>query len=109
MPCAKEIVSLMIGEDLISKLGIIPLSNNTVHRRICHMTSLRKLLLLSRSHLACGYCIMRAIDGLGDLSKIAISPTSLYYANHWKRQLKERTFSPKSMPFTIRKALTLIN
>ena len=27
MPCAKEIVSLMIGEDIVSKLGIIPLSN----------------------------------------------------------------------------------
>ena len=38
MPCAKEMVSLMIGEDMVSKLGIIPLSNNTVHRRICDMS-----------------------------------------------------------------------
>ena len=37
MPCAKEMVSLMIGEEMVSKLGIIPLSNNTVHRRICDM------------------------------------------------------------------------
>ena len=35
MPCAKEMVSLMIGEDMVSKLGIVPLLNNTVHRRIC--------------------------------------------------------------------------
>ena len=38
MPCAKEMVSLMIGEDMVSKLGIVPLSNNTVHRRICDMS-----------------------------------------------------------------------
>ena len=38
MPCAKEMVSLMIGEYMVSKLGIIPLSNNTVHRRICDMS-----------------------------------------------------------------------
>ena len=38
MPCAKEMVSLMIGVDMVSKLGIVPLSNNTVHRRICDMS-----------------------------------------------------------------------
>ena len=38
MPCAKKMVSLMIGEDMVSKLAIIPLSNNTVHRRICDMS-----------------------------------------------------------------------
>ena len=38
MPCAKEMVSLIIGEDMVSKLGIVPLSNNTVHRRICDMS-----------------------------------------------------------------------
>ena len=38
MPCAKEMVSLMIGEDMVSKLGIVPPSNNTVHRRICDMS-----------------------------------------------------------------------
>ena len=35
MPCAKKRVSLMIGKDMVSKLAIIPLSNNTVHRGIC--------------------------------------------------------------------------
>ena len=38
MPCAKEMVSLMIGEDMVNKLVIIPPSNNTVHRRNCDMS-----------------------------------------------------------------------
>ncbi|PIK56226.1 putative protein ZBED8-like [Apostichopus japonicus] len=38
MPCAKDMVSLMIGEDMVNKLGTIPLSNNTVHMRICDMS-----------------------------------------------------------------------
>ena len=38
MSCAKEMVSLIIGEDRVSKIGIVPLSNNTVHRRICEMS-----------------------------------------------------------------------
>ena len=37
MPCAKEMVAKLCGEDQAKKLSIAPLSNNTIRRRVDDM------------------------------------------------------------------------
>ena len=39
LPCAYDIVRLLIGEDHVKKLSALPLSNNTVQRRISDMSN----------------------------------------------------------------------
>ena len=38
LPCAKDMVSLMVGEEAAKKLAVIPLSDNTIQRRIEDMS-----------------------------------------------------------------------
>lgn len=120
MPCAKEMVSLMIGEDMVSKIGIVPLPNNTVHCRICEMSEDITAQTITAIKQSPWHAIQ--LDESTDIASSAqlmvwvrfikdgdILLTSLYYASHWKRQLKVTIFSKKLKPFTTKKVLTSTN
>ena len=52
LPCIKESVRLMLGEDNVKKLAPLSISNNTVHRRIVDMSEYVKLQVVSEMKTA---------------------------------------------------------
>ena len=48
MPCCKDIVGCLLGEKAASKPNAIPISNDTVHRRIVEMGRRKKIKLFLR-------------------------------------------------------------
>lgn len=70
LPCIKDAVGCMLGEDQISKISNIPLSNNTISRRIQDMSDDVEMTIISRIKNSKFFAIQ--VDESTDVTNFAI-------------------------------------
>ncbi len=87
LPCATEIVKELFGEDKSKQLAKIPLSNNTVKRRIATMSEDVRDQLSARLR---GNNFALQIDESTDVSKMA--QLLAYVRYEWEHEIKEDFF-----------------
>ena len=70
LPCIKEAVKFMLGEDDVKKLAPLSISNNTVHRRIVDMSEDVKLQVSEMKTAPLGLFSIQ-LDELTDVASCA--------------------------------------
>ena len=80
MPAEKVLVKHVIGDEAVSKLNCVSLSNNTIQRRITEISSdINELVLTEVQSSKYGFAIQ--LEETTDLSNCAQFPVSVRYAS----------------------------
>jgi len=87
VPAVKDIIRVMFGEEHVKKVESIPLSNNTVKRRIDEMSNNVENQLIKRIKESPKYCLQ--IDETTDITKCAqlLSYVRYIYDNEMREEL----------------------
>lgn len=96
-PCINDVVQCMLGESFTKKVSMVPLSDNTINRRIKDMANYVENIILERVRASPSFAIQ--LDESTDVANLAILLLFVRYINGesveeellFCRPLKERT------------------